>query len=279
MFDIGLSAGTIEYEDTGGTGPVLVFIHGLLMDGTGWRHVVEQLRGTYRCIVPTWPLGSHRIPMRPEADLTLVGMGHLIGEFLDALDLRDVTLIQNDWGGAQAFLSVSNPERVSRLVLAACEAFDNYPPGPVKPLLPLVRIPGGVRVLMAVLGTKLGRRGPGTWGWMSKRPVPGPVMDAWFRPATVDRNIRRDLAKYAPSAPPKQQLLEIAAKAAQFSGPVLVVWATEDRMMPRDHGRRLAEAFPDARLVEIDDSYTLLAEDQPEKLTAAIEEFLTTTAG
>ncbi len=83
---------------------------------------------------------------------------------------------------------------------------------------------------------------------MSKRPVPGPVMDAWFRPATVDRNIRRDLAKYALSAPPKQQLLEIAAKAAQFSGPVLVVWATEDRMMPRDHGRRLAEAFPDARL-------------------------------
>ncbi len=98
MFDIELSAGTIEYEDTGSDGPVLVFIHGLLMDGTGWRHVVEQLRGTYRCILPTWPLGSHRIPMRPEADLTLVGMGHLIGEFLDALGLRDVTLIQNDWG-------------------------------------------------------------------------------------------------------------------------------------------------------------------------------------
>lgn len=112
---------------------------------------------------------------------------------------------------------------------------------------------------------------------MSKRPVPAPVIDAWFRPATVDRDIRRDLAKYALSAPPKQQLLEIATKAAQFSGPVLVVWATEDRMMPRAHGRRLAEAFPDARLLEIDDSYILLAEDQPEKLTAAIEEFLIST--
>jgi len=272
-----LSAGTIEYEDTGGDGPVLVFIHGLLMDGSGWRHVVEELRGRYRCIVPTWPLGSHRTPMHPDADLTLIGMGHLIGEFLDALDLREVTLVQNDWGGAQIFLAVANPERVSRLVLTACEAFDNYPPGPVKLLLPLVRLPGGFRVLMTVLGTKLGRRGPGTWGWMSKRPVPDEIYDAWFGPAAVDRDVRRDLAKYALSAPPKQELLDLAAKSAEFTGPVLIVWATEDRMMPRDHGRRLAELFPDSRLVEIDDSYTLLAEDQPEKLTEAIGDFLAAT--
>jgi pimeloyl-ACP methyl ester carboxylesterase len=277
VYQVELSAGTIEYEDTGGDGPVLVFIHGLLMDGTGWRHVVPELRGRYRCILPTWPLGSHRKPMHPDADLTLIGMGRLIGEFLDALDLHEVTLVQNDWGGAQIFLAVANPERVSRLVLTACEAFDNYPPGPVRLLLPFVRIPGGFRVLMAVLGTKLGRRGPGTWGWMSKRPVPDQVYDAWFRPATVDRDVRRDAAKYAVSAPPKRDLLDLAAKSAEFTGPVLIVWATEDRMMPRDHGRRLAELFPDSRLVEIDDSYTLLAEDQPEKLTAAIGAFLTAT--
>ncbi|MGW0016754.1 alpha/beta fold hydrolase [Rhodococcus sp. NPDC003382] len=277
MNQVELSAGTIEYEDTGGDGPVLVFIHGLLMDGSGWRHVVEELRGRYRCIVPTWPLGSHRTPMHPDADLTLIGMGHLIGEFLDTLDLHEVTLVQNDWGGAQIFLAVGNPERVSRLVLTACEAFDNYPPGPVKLLLPLVRLPGGFRVLMTVLGTKLGRRGPGTWGWMSKRPVPDEIYDAWFGPAAVDRDVRRDLAKYALSAPPKRELLDLAAKSAEFAGPVLIVWATEDRMMPRDHGRRLAGLFPDSRLVEIDDSYTLLAEDQPEKLTEAIGDFLAAT--
>lgn len=112
---------------------------------------------------------------------------------------------------------------------------------------------------------------------MSKRPVPEQVYDAWFRPATVDRDVRRDVARYSVSAPPKKELLDLAAKSGQFAGPVLIVWATEDRMMPRDHGRRLADLFPDARLVEIDDSYTLLAEDQPEKLTAAITEFLAAT--
>ncbi|MDH6676119.1 pimeloyl-ACP methyl ester carboxylesterase [Rhodococcus sp. LBL1] len=277
MLEVELSAGPIEYEDTGGDGPVLVFIHGLLMDGSAWRHVVDALRDHYRCVVPTWPLGGHRKPMNPDADLSLVGLAMLIGEFLQELDLSDVTLIQNDWGAAQIFIGVGDPERVSRLVLTSCEAFDNYPPRPARTIVAAARIPGGLRAVMAVLGTRLGRRGPAMWGWMSKRPVPKAVMDAWFRPATADRNIRRDLAKYVVSVPRRAELRDIAARSAEFAGPVLIVWATEDRMMPRAHGRLLAELFPDARLVEIDDSYTLLAEDQPEQLTAAIAHFLGTT--
>jgi pimeloyl-ACP methyl ester carboxylesterase len=52
------------------------------------------------------------------------------------------------------------------------------------------------------------------------------------------------------------------------------VWATEDRIMPPEHGRRLAEIFPEARLVEIADSYTLIPEDQPGELARAIREFV-----
>ena len=44
MPEIELSAGVVEYQDTGGKGPVLVFLHGLLMDGTVWRKVVADLR-------------------------------------------------------------------------------------------------------------------------------------------------------------------------------------------------------------------------------------------
>ena len=100
-------------------------------------------------------------------------------------------------------------------------------------------------------------------------------MDAWFRPVQTRREIRRDLRKYAGSVPPKDVLLEWAERQRAFEGPVLVVWASEDRVMPREHGRRLAELFPDARLVEIQDSYTLIPEDQPAKLAAHIREFVT----
>ena len=275
MPEIELSAGVIDYEDTGGDGPVLVFLHGLLMDGTVWRKVVASLRDDYRCVLPTLPLGGHRRPMRPDADLSLRGMALLAGEFLDRLELERVTLVMNDWGGAQILLSEGRTDRIGRVVLAACEAFDNYPPGLAGKVLGVVfNVPGGIYAAVQLFRLRAVRRAPGGWGWMSKRPVPREVMDAWFRSAQTDAGVRRDLDRYARSVPDRATLLRWADDMRSFKGPVLVVWATEDRLMPREHGPRLAALFPNARLVEIDDSYTLIPEDQPERLTRAIREFL-----
>jgi pimeloyl-ACP methyl ester carboxylesterase len=58
MREIELSAGMIEYEDTGGGGPVVVLLPGLAMDSSLWRHVVRELHGGHRCIVPTLPSSS-----------------------------------------------------------------------------------------------------------------------------------------------------------------------------------------------------------------------------
>ncbi len=129
MAQVELSAGTIDYDDTGGDGPVLVLLHGLLMDATVWDPVLEQLGGRYRCVRPTLPLGAHRRPMRPDADLSLPAVVALVAEFLDALELGEVTLVGNDWGGAQLLTVWGLDERIARLALVACEAFDNYPPG------------------------------------------------------------------------------------------------------------------------------------------------------
>jgi pimeloyl-ACP methyl ester carboxylesterase len=67
-----LSAGPIDDDDTGGDGPVVVLLHGLLMDATVWRPVVDRLAPRHRCLTPTLPLGSHRRPTYPDADLSLV---------------------------------------------------------------------------------------------------------------------------------------------------------------------------------------------------------------
>src|SRR5262249_52369829 len=82
-WEVELSAGVIEYRDSGGDGPVLVFLHGVAMDGSVWQPVVDDLRRDYRCIVPTLPLGGHRQPMRPGADLSLRGFGRMAGELLE----------------------------------------------------------------------------------------------------------------------------------------------------------------------------------------------------
>ena len=65
MPEIELSAGTIEYTDTGGGGPVIVLLHGLLMDATLWDEVTAALSPGHRCVAPTLPLGAHRRPWAP----------------------------------------------------------------------------------------------------------------------------------------------------------------------------------------------------------------------
>jgi len=276
--EVELSAGTIEYEDTGGGGPVVVLLHGLVMDGSLWRHVVADLRSDYRCVVPTLPLGGHRRPMRPDADLSPRGIARLVGEFLERLDLREVTLVQNDHGAALV-LAGERPERIARLVLVSCEAFDNYPPGlPGKTVALVARLPGGLNALAQPMRLRALRRLPLALGWMTKRPVPHEVTDAWLRPLLTQREIRRDLIKYVRTGT-KRDMIEATERLRSFDRPALVIWAAEDRVMPPDHGRRLAQLLPRGQLVEISDSYTLIPEDQPAELARALRDFLAAEAG
>lgn len=117
---IDLSEGPIDYVDTGGDGPTVVLLHGVLMNYTVWRDVIAELTPAFRCIAPTLPLGSHRQPMRAGADLSIDGIALLVAEFLERLDLQDVTLIMNDWGGPQLLVYHNRTERIGRLVLVAC---------------------------------------------------------------------------------------------------------------------------------------------------------------
>jgi pimeloyl-ACP methyl ester carboxylesterase len=271
-----LSRGTIDYEDTGGERPVIVFLHGLIMDGSLWRHVVEDLRRDFRCVLPTLPLGAHRRPMRANADLSMRGIAETVGELLESLELRDVTLAMNDWGGGQLLIGGRYDERIARLLLCSCEAFDNVPPkGAARALPYLARVPGGLDAALLPFRFDRLRRLPMTYGPLSKRPVPREVMDRWFGPIGEQREIRRDLRKYVlSSAQGRRELLAAADALATFDRPALVAWAAEDRLMPHEHGRRLAELLPQGELVEIPDCYTLIPEDQPATLAGQIRKLM-----
>ncbi|MFI6512692.1 alpha/beta fold hydrolase [Streptosporangium sp. NPDC050855] len=276
MPTIELSCGPIDYQDTGGQGPVLVFGHGPPMNETQWRKVVPLLEG-YRCVLPTLPLGGHRRPMNPDADLSQRGVALLLGEFIERLAVDEVTLVLNDWGGGQFLVSEGRAHRIARLVLVACEAFDNFPPGPVKPLAAMCRVPGGVWLLTRLMRFPWFRNNRDGFGGMSLRGIPDEIMDDWFAPATRSRAIRRDFAKFATSAPGRETLLAWSERLSDFDRPVLVVWASEDRLMPREHGPRLAELYPRGRLIEIADSSTLVPEDRPERLAEVLTGFLVET--
>ncbi|MBV9213675.1 MAG: alpha/beta hydrolase [Actinobacteria bacterium] len=273
MRQVELSAGTIRYRDSG-SGPPIVFVHGLLVDGTLWRNVTPALEDRFRCIVPDWPLGSHTTPMRPQADLSPRGVARLIGEFLGAMELGDATIVANDTGGALTqMLIAERPEGVGRVVLTPCDAFDNFLPPLFKPLEWSARVPGGLNAMVQSLRIRPLRRLPFAFGRLIKHPPPHDITNAWLRPFLSDRDIRRDTVRLV-RAVDRRDTLEAADRLGSFRGQVLIAWATEDRVFPWEHAVRLAELLPDARLEEVADSYSFVPEDQPARLAELIGDFL-----
>jgi pimeloyl-ACP methyl ester carboxylesterase len=218
--------------------------------------------------------------MRADADLSLPGVARLVVEFLDRLDLRDVVLVGNDTGGALVQLVMADgAARVAAVVLVSCDAFDNFPPGLTGRTLVLSgRLPPRLfGMFMGQMRLRPLRRMPVAFGWLTLR---GDAATArWIRPVLERPEIRRDAVRTLRAAAADTGLLLAAAeRLPAFDRPALVVWARDDRVMPPEHGRRLAALLPRGRLVEIDDSYTLVPLDRPTELARAIREFTRSSA-
>ena len=278
MPELTLEQGTIRYRDEG-TGPVLFFVHGALVDGRLWEPVVDRLRDRFRCVVPELPLGSHELAMPAGADLSPHGLARLVAGVLDALDLDDVTLVGNDTGGAICqLLVVAHPERVGRLVLTDCDAFEDFPPKAFKPLVAAAKVPGALRALLEPMRLKASRRLPLAYGWLAKRPIPDDVTDGWVLRALGDKRVMADLRKALSGLEPGV-LLDNTPKLASFAKPVLLVWSRDDKFFKVEHAHRLAQIFPDARVEELTDAYTFVSWDQPDRVAELVGAFVAQPAG
>lgn len=270
--EVGLAAARVRYRELG-EGPPVVFVHGLLVNADIWRHVVPTVAAAgFRCIAPDWPLGSHAVAA-PNADLSPPGVAMLIADFLGALDLREVVVVANDTGGAiTQLLMVAHPERIGRVVLTPSDSFERFFPPPFA-FLPLAsRLPGTVWLLTQLLRVRALHRLPITFGWVSKRPIPRDVVDSYLEPSRHDAAIRRDLRRFVTGVH-KRYTLQAARQLAQFTKPVLLAWAVEDKLFPIEFAERLAASLPNANLARVDDSYTFISEDQPAELARLIIDF------
>jgi pimeloyl-ACP methyl ester carboxylesterase len=277
MPEIKLSQGTIHYRDEG-TGPPVVLVHGLLVNGTLWDRTVAHLAASARCIVPDLPLGSHPTPMDPAADLSPPGLAALLAELITRLELQDATVVGNDTGGALCqLLAASRPELVGRLVLTNCDSFEHFPPRAFKPLVSgIARIPGILGGVSALSRLRAVRRASMAAASVTVAPIPDELIRSWVEPLR-DPGVRRDLVKVCRGIDPRHTL-EAAERLRTFERPVLLAWGTRDRFFPLAHAERLQGLFPDAPVEKIENARTFVPLDAPDRLADLIGAFATQQA-
>lgn len=261
-----------------GSGPTIVFIHGMSVNAVAWRKVVPLLCDTFHCVTADWPFGAHQLAMSPAADLSAPGIADIVAATITALGLTDVTLVGNDGGGLLAQLVITrHPERIQRLVLTNCDAYENFPPPEFAYLCRLSRLPVPPRLVQTLLRTKVAakivarsRRG---FAGLSTAPVDSHLVDHYLHGLRETAGIFTDFMKFLRSVD-ATQAMAAAERFGEVTQPVLIAWAPTDRFFPVHYAHRLAADFPDARLRLIDDSSTWVAEDQPVQLAELIREFL-----
>ena len=268
---IEIPQGKVAYRELGEGEPIL-FVHGLLVDGRLWDGVAERLAPRFRCIVPDWPMGSHRIAMNPDADLSPPGLAEVIVAALDALGLERATIVGNDTGGAVSqMLTAAHPDRVERLVLTNCDTFEHFPPFPFNGLPMIARLPGGTSALQAPFRFGAVRRL--SFAPLAKRKIDPQLVDSWLEPAAADSEIKGDLTKILRGIR-KQELIEADEKLRSFERPVRFAWGTDDRFFKRSHAERLAATLRDARIADVADAATFVPLDQPARVAELVAEFV-----
>jgi pimeloyl-ACP methyl ester carboxylesterase len=269
--------GTIQVRDTGGSasgGTPLLLLHALLVNGDFYARLVPLLTAQgHRCLIPELPLGSHPLPMNADADLTPSGLAELIVDVLDGLDVPRVDLVGVDTGGALSqLLMARHRDRVGRVVLTGCDAYESFPPRSFKFLVAPLKLPGALWLTAQGARLRLMRK-LGTVKPLTHAKVEDSIVKGWTRPL-LTRGIRRDLRKVLAGIKPRYTL-DAAAANADFPNPVLLAWGDDDRLFSRKLAERLVADLPNARLTTLEDCAAFAALDQPQRLAALIHEHVT----
>ena len=254
----------MHYQDRG-SGPCVLLVHGLFVNSSVWDQLVPLVEEHARCLMPDLPLGAHKTAMNG-ADLSPPGLAAMLAEFIERLQLTEVTVVGNDTGGALCqILCASYPELVGRLVLTNCDAFEHFPPRAFRPIEAAgAHVPGLVAGLDLLLRAQSVRRTLLAAAPLTIQPLPDALLAAWFAPLR-DRRIRIDLRAVLRGISAKHTLAA-AERLRSFDRPTLIAWGTRDRFFPLRDAERLAEILPCSRLEKIENARTYVQFDQPRRL-------------
>ncbi len=269
------SSGRISYVEAG-SGPMALFVHGVLLNKHLWRRQLAGLSDIRRCIaVDLLAHGDTEIGLGQ--DVSVTANAHMLREVLDALQVDKVDLVGNDSGGgvAQIFAAL-NPERVRSLILTNCDTHDNWPPEAFKPFVEMAAA-GGLRdTLNAMLSDKAIYRSPGALGPAYERPenVSDEDIEIYLRPLVRSEQRTRDFQRFL-AAFDHSHTMAVEPQLRQLQAPTLIVWGTDDVYFPVKWAHWLAEAIPGAKPpVKLVGARIFFPEERAEKFNQLMRDHL-----
>jgi pimeloyl-ACP methyl ester carboxylesterase len=240
-------SGRISYLEQG-SGPVALFVHGVLLNGHVWRHQLSGLSDIRRCIAVDL-LAHGDTEISADQDVSVTANANMLKEFLDALNIEQADLVGNDSGGgiAQIFAAV-HPERIRSLTLTDCDTHDNWPPEAFKPFLAMAEAGGLPQTLSAMLSDKNIYRSPQALGPAYEHPeqVSDESIEKYLRPLVRSERRTQDFRRFL-AAFDNRHTLAIEARLKSFMSPTLIVWGTDDVYFDVKWAHWLSENIPGTR--------------------------------
>ena len=264
-------SGRINYVEQG-SGPVALFVHGVLLNGYLWRHQLAQLSNIRRCIALDL-LAHGGTEIAATQDVSVTANAHMLVEFLDALKIDQVDLVGNDSGGGicQIFAALY-PQRIRSLVLTDCDTHDNWPPEPFKPFVAMVAAGGLAETLNAMLSDKSIYRSEQALGPAYQQPqaVTDDTIETYLRPLLGSPQRTRDIERFI-NAFDCRHTVAIENQLQQLRAPTLIAWGTDDIYFDLKWSHWLEKTIPATRRrIEFQSARVFFPEERADELNAAI---------
>lgn len=267
-------SGRISYSEQG-SGPVALFVHGVLLNGYLWRHQQTGLSDLRRTIAVDL-LAHGDTEIESDQNVSVTANAKMLKEFLDVLNIDRVDVVGNDSGGGiSQIFSALYPERVRSLTLTNCDTHDNWPPEAFKPFVAMVNA-GGLRgTLEAMLSDKSIYRSPDALGLAYEHPenVTDETIETYLRPFLATEQRTRDLERFV-EAFDNKHTTAIEPKLKTLKAPTLIVWGTDDIYFDVKWSRWLADTIPGTkRRVEFKDARIFFPEERSEEFNRELRGF------
>jgi pimeloyl-ACP methyl ester carboxylesterase len=268
-------SGRMSYAEAG-SGPVALFVHGVIMNKHLWRRQLAGLSDIRRCIAVDL-LAHGDTEIDPKQDVTVTANANMLREVLDALKIAKVDVVGNDSGGgiSQIFAAL-NPDRVRTLTLTNCDTHDNWPPEAFKPFVEMTIAGGLSATLNAMLTDKAIYRSPGALGPAYEHPeqVSDEAIEIYLRPLVRTEQRTRDLQRFV-AAFDHKHTVAIEPKLRQLQAPTLIVWGTDDIYFPVKWAHWLAKTIPGAKPpVELERARLFFIEERAELFNGLLREHM-----